>query len=135
VIKKKKTPLVKKIPQVKKRILVVDDEAPLAEMIAEYCEALGFRAKSLTSGEHMMEEVKAFSPDLITMDLSMPGMSGLEAIRILRGAPETKHIPILIISAVADNPDAVRDVLKQCEGILKKPLRIKTMKERIESIL
>ena len=118
----------------KKRILIVDDEQPIADLIGDFCVLLGFETRILNGGEDILEEVKAFRPDLITMDLVMPELSGLEVIEMLKADPETKNIPIVVVSAFVGSSSA-EDILSHCRGILAKPLHVHELKEKIDAVL
>ena len=118
----------------KKKILIIDDEASIAELIADFCQHLGFKTKTLNGGEDILQEVKAFSPDLITLDIIMPEHSGLEIIEMLKHDEDTSAIPVLIVSGIGGN-ESVEEALKKSKGVLSKPIKIGTLKEKIESVL
>ena len=118
----------------KKRILIVDDESPIAEMIAEFCQSFGFDTMILNSGEDVLEVVKSFRPDLLTLDLIMPAFSGLEVLEMLKGDEETRNIPVIVISSLG-NSDSAHEVLKLSQGFLPKPLKMEALEEKIEAVL
>ena len=118
----------------KKRILVIDDEGPIADMIGDFCEALGFEVKEYEADQDVLAVVKHFQPDLITLDLIMPKMSGLEVMEIVKSDPETKDIPILILSSIAGD-QSVDEMLRQCQGILQKPIQLTTLREKLSTLV
>ncbi|MEF2229709.1 MAG: ATP-binding protein [Pseudodesulfovibrio sp.] len=91
-------------------ILVVDDDPVLARFLTQVFEGDGFRVRVASSGEGAVELARDLMPGLITMDLMMPGMDGRSAIRCLRRNPFTRHIPILVLSALSDGFSAGGDV-------------------------
>lgn len=119
----------------KRKILVMDDESPIAEVISEFCKSFGFETKILTSGENALEAVKGYKPDLITLDLVMPEISGVEVLEQLKADPETRDIPIIIISSIAGSTSVEEMLKKQTKEILAKPVQIKVLKASIEDAL
>jgi len=81
-------------------ILVVDDEPPVRLFLEQLLADEGFRVLSAPDGPQALAMAKAHHPDLITMDLMMPGMDGATTIRRLRADPDTRHIPVVVISAL-----------------------------------
>ena len=118
-----------------KKVLIIDDEAAAADMISEFFTVFGFQTRTMLSGKTVLEDVQSFKPDLITLDLNMPDISGLEILTLLKKDEKTRHVPVLIISVDGDSVSAFEDVMKQCQGILKKPLKMKILQEKIETIL
>ena len=117
-----------------KKVLVVDDESPIADMLSLFCQAYGFETKVLTSEGDAVSAVKDYMPDLITMDLVMPGTSGLKVIETLKNDLQTRKIPIIVISAYAGAQEA-SEILKLTQAVLQKPVRMKDLGEQIDSIL
>jgi CheY-like chemotaxis protein len=83
-------------------ILVVDDEKDTARMIRRQLERAGYRVRLAHSGEEAIAQTLKHRPDLISMDIQMPGMNGVKAIEILRANPQTTDIPIVVVSVVQD---------------------------------
>ena len=82
-------------------ILVVDDYQDAREMYAEYLQFSGFRVAEARNGNEAVEQAFALKPDLILMDLSLPGMDGWEATRRLKADETTRHIPIVALTGHA----------------------------------
>lgn len=120
--------------ETKKKILILDDESPIAELIGDFCGLLGFETKVLNSGENIVQVVREFQPDLITLDMVMPGMSGLEVLEVLKTDEDTKVIPVIIISSIANNL-AMEGLVNQCKGILAKPIHMDKLQEKINKAL
>ncbi len=117
-----------------KKVLVVDDESPIADMLSLFCQAYGFETKVLTTGSDAVSVVKSYMPDLITMDLAMPGTSGLKVIETLKNDEKTRKIPIIVISAYAGAGE-VSEILKLSSAVLQKPVKMKDLEKHIENIL
>ncbi len=118
----------------KKKILVIDDESPIADMIADFCQTYGFETRVLNSGEKAVEVAKAFRPDLITLDIVMPEKSGLEVADLLKNDPETVNIPIIVISSYTNAVEAAKS-LQIAQAVLQKPVSLKILEENIGSVL
>jgi two-component system cell cycle response regulator DivK len=102
-------------------ILVVDDYQDAREMYAEYLEFSGFRVAEARNGNEAIEQAFALRPDLILMDLSLPGMDGWEATRQLKSDDRTKHIPVVALTghALAGASDGARKA--GCDSFVTKP--------------
>lgn len=102
-------------------ILVVDDYQDAREMYAEYLQYSGFRVAEARNGNEAVTQARALRPDLILMDLSLPGMDGWEATRVLKADEETKHIPIVALTghALAGASEGARKA--GCDSFVTKP--------------
>ena len=102
-------------------ILVVDDYQDAREMYAEYLQYSGFRVAEATNGNEAVAQARSLKPDLILMDLSLPGMDGWEATRVLKADEGTKHIPIVALTghALAGASEGARKA--GCDSFVTKP--------------
>jgi CheY-like chemotaxis protein len=102
-------------------ILVVDDYQDAREMYAEYLQFSGFRVAEARNGNEAVEQAFALKPDLILMDLSLPGMDGWEATRRLKADDRTKHIPIVALTghALAGASEGAKKA--GCDSFVTKP--------------
>jgi CheY-like chemotaxis protein len=102
-------------------ILVVDDYQDAREMYAEYLQYSGFRVAEARNGNEAVAQARALQPDLILMDLSLPGMDGWEATRVLKSDQATKHIPIVALTghALAGASEGARKA--GCDSFVTKP--------------
>src|SRR5580765_3622396 len=98
-------------PAIKPLILIVEDFDDAREMYRDYLEFSGFRAETARDGREAIDKARALQPDLILMDLSLPGIDGWEATRMLKASPETRQIIIIALSAhaLATEGDRARD--------------------------
>ena len=81
-----------------KKVLIIEDEEVLVDMYKVELERLGFNVKYALDGEDGLEAAKEERPDLIILDLLLPGMSGMKVLRTLKDDPETKDIPVFIFT-------------------------------------
>jgi two-component system cell cycle response regulator DivK len=102
-------------------ILVVEDFDDAREMYRDYLEFAGFRVETARDGREAIEKARALQPDLILMDLSLPGIDGWEATRLLKAAPETRQIIIIALSAHALATEGERARAAGCDGFIAKP--------------
>ena len=102
-------------------ILVVDDYQDAREMYAEYLQFSGFRVAEAKNGNEAVEQAFALKPDLILMDLSLPGIDGWEATRRLKSDDRTSHIPVVALTAHDGAPELERATLAGCDWFVPKP--------------
>ena len=102
-------------------ILVVDDYQDAREMYAEYLQFSGFRVAEARNGNEAVAQAFSLRPDLILMDLSLPGMDGWEATRVLKSDDRTKHIPVVALTghALAGASEGARKA--GCDSFVTKP--------------
>jgi CheY-like chemotaxis protein len=102
-------------------ILVVDDYQDAREMYAEYLQFSGFRVAEARNGNEAVEQAFALRPALVLMDLSLPGMDGWEATRVLKADPRTRHIPVVALTghALAGSSEGARRA--GCDAFVTKP--------------
>ena len=102
-------------------ILVVDDYQDAREMYAEYLQYSGFRVAEAKNGNEAVAQARSLRPDLILMDLSLPGMDGWEATRVLKADEATRHIPIVALTghALAGASEGARKA--GCDSFVTKP--------------
>jgi CheY-like chemotaxis protein len=103
-------------------ILIVEDNPMSMELVADLLEAAGYGVLKAVSGEEALREAAARKPDLILMDISMPGMDGLEATRRLKRDPLTAGIPVVALTASIMYVDQERAKAAGCQGMIAKPI-------------
>jgi two-component system cell cycle response regulator DivK len=102
-------------------ILLVEDFEDAREMYRDYLEFSGFRVETAADGHAAIVKARAHRPDLILMDLSLPGVDGWEATRQLKADPDTAHLTIVALSAHALPSDGARARAAGCDGFIAKP--------------
>jgi DNA-binding response OmpR family regulator len=115
------------------RILIVEDNADLAEGIAFNLKLEGHETLVAPDGAAGVESFKVFSPDLVLLDLMLPGLDGYEVLRSIRGAGP--RVPVIILSARAEEADKVRGFKLDADQYVTKPFGILELIERVASLL
>jgi CheY-like chemotaxis protein len=102
-------------------ILLVEDFADTREMYRDYLAFAGFRVETASDGHEAIEKARSLLPDLVLMDLSLPGINGWDATRILKSDPATSHLKIVALSAHALSSDPTGATGFGCDGFIGKP--------------
>lgn len=87
-------------------VLVVDDEPTVRDLMCDILELEDYRTVGVSSGAHALRAFSEFHPDLVMLDVMMPGMTGLEVLRALREEREGEKLPVILVSAVEDDQQA-----------------------------
>ena len=114
------------------RIMVVDDEIPYCEVMAEILKSHGYDVQTAHAVPQATSVLDTFAPDLILMDVMMPGADGLSFVRQLRQDRDLSQVPIIIISALAMSPDKQRALDAGADEFLPKPFTQSELHEAIE---
>ena len=107
-----------------RRILVVDDDPRLLHIVAMYLSIEAFDVATAGNGEDGLREVEANKPDLVILDIMMPGMDGIEMCRRIRTNPDTATIPVLMFSALSGDDDVERARLAGANHLITKPFNL-----------
>jgi len=118
-----------------KQILLVDDEPAITQGIAYYLEREGFAVQTATTGNEALAKISRSSFDLIVLDLMLPDINGLEITRILKQNPQTEGIPIIMLTAKAEEIDIVIGLELDAEDYITKPFSARVLVARINGIL
>ncbi|MGH7411735.1 MAG: response regulator [Candidatus Methylomirabilis sp.] len=118
-----------------KRVLIVEDNPLGLELISELIKAEGHVAITVTDGAEVLAIARAQRPDLILMDIQLPGVDGLTVTHTLKADPETKEIPIIGISAHALRDDVQRALQAGCTAYLPKPLDTRCFRDLVAQLL
>ena len=117
------------------RILVVEDEPDIAALIAYQLTREGFRVETAATGTDAMASVNRAVPDLLVLDLMLPGMSGDEVLDVLRKEPATQSTPVLILTAKKQQEDRIRGLELGADDYLTKPFSPRELVLRVHAIL
>ncbi len=117
-----------------KNVLVVDDSATDTHLLTEILKKNGFSVTTAASGEEGVAKAKKDKPDLILMDIVMPGMSGFEATRSISKDPETAKIPVIICSTKGQETDKAWGLRQGAKDYLVKPINEKVLIEKIKAL-
>lgn len=119
----------------KQRILVVEDEAPIQELLQFNLERKAYRVKVVDSGEKALKSVGKFAPDLILLDIMLPGADGLEVCKRLKGDPKTASIPIIMLTALSEEADIVAGLELGADDYVTKPFSPRVLLARVKAAL
>jgi two-component system cell cycle response regulator DivK len=107
-------------------ILIVDDTAMNLKLTRVLLSGDGYTVHTACDAEHALEVLDKLRPNLILMDVQMPGMDGLELTRLLKRNPDTKDIPVVALTAYAMSGDEERTRAAGCDGYIPKPINTRT---------
>jgi two-component system, OmpR family, phosphate regulon response regulator PhoB len=116
-------------------ILVIEDEEPIQMLLRYNLEADGNRVRVTADGEDTMMLIADERPDLILLDWMLPGISGIEVCRLIRARPETRNIPIIMLTARSEEAERVRGLATGADDYLIKPFSVPELLARIKTIL
>lgn len=119
-----------------KKIMIVDDEESLIELVTAVLEQEGYEVIAAMNGEEALEKLKTVKPDLILLDMMMPGMSGREVCERIRKDPKTKDLKVAFIT-VAKFSETGRDVLKKMNVLdyITKPFENEDLVGRVKKLV
>ncbi len=116
-------------------ILVVDDEEDILELIRYNVEKKGLRVTCVDSGEKALKSIHQMTPDVVVLDLMLPGIGGLDVCRMLKSDPGTRSIPILMLTAKGDESDIVMGLELGADDYVTKPFSMSVLTARIQALL
>ena len=116
-------------------ILIVEDEEPIQILLSYNIEAECYRVRATAQGEDVAHLVNEERPDLIVLDWMLPGISGIEVCRLLRTRPETRDIPIIMLTARGEENERVRGLATGADDYLVKPFSVPELLARVRTIL
>jgi two-component system cell cycle response regulator DivK len=117
------------------RVLVVDDNAMNVELVRHVLDHDGFIVESACDAGEALARIASFQPELILMDIQMPGMDGLELTRRLKTDPLLRHVLVVAFTAFAMHGDEAKMRAAGCDGYLSKPIDVHTFAASVRSIL
>jgi DNA-binding response OmpR family regulator len=116
-------------------VLVVEDDPDISQLVARYLEKAGFVASRISSGREALESVRARHPDLIVLDLMLPQIDGLEVCRLLRANEATAGIPIIMLTARAEESQRIVGLEMGADDYLPKPFSPNELVARVRALL
>jgi len=117
------------------RILVVDDNAANLTLAAVVLEASGCQVLTADSAEQAQSLLITLVPDLILMDVALPGMDGLTLTRLLKADKRLQHVPVIALTAFAMDGDEFKALQAGCDGYIAKPIDTRALPAQIERVL
>jgi two-component system phosphate regulon response regulator PhoB len=117
------------------KILIIEDERPLAVALASILKSEGFEVSLARDGRRGLRQALEMLPDLIVLDLVLPALSGLEVCRALRAGARTRAIPIIMVTAKAEEHDELVGLALGADDYVIKPFRMQVLVERIKRLI
>jgi two-component system, cell cycle response regulator len=117
------------------RVLIVDDERANRQLLEIMLEPEGYELVLATSGEEALASVAAHPPDLVVLDIMMPGINGYVVTSRLKADPTTRHIPVLVLSSLDDRNSQAHGTGAGADGFLSKPVDRRQLRDRVRSML
>ena len=116
-------------------IWCVDDDNTIREIEVYTLTQTGFEAKGFADGISMLEALKTEKPELIVLDIMMPGMDGVDVLKVIRSKPETRRIPVIMATAKGTEMDKIHGLDTGADDYLVKPFGLMEMVSRIKAVL
>lgn len=117
------------------RVLVVEDERDIAALVAYHLTKDGYRVRTAEGGHEALQAVAAEKPDLMILDLMLPGFSGYEVLQEMRRRPETADVPVVVLTARRDEADRVKGLELGADDYVTKPFSPRELVLRVSAVL
>jgi DNA-binding response OmpR family regulator len=118
-----------------KRVVIVEDEEKLAENLANKMQSEGFSVKAVPNGEEGLEIIRGEKPDLVVLDIMLPGLDGLSICRMVRNDPATAEIPIIMLTARGTEVDKIVGLESGADDYIVKPFGLGEFLARVRAVL
>ena len=119
----------------KESILVVEDEDDIRELLRYNLAKEGYQVTGSASGEEALKAVRVAMPDLVLLDLMLPGLDGLEVCRSLKQDPQTRNLPIVMLTAKGEEADIVAGLELGADDYVTKPFSLRVLLARLRAVL
>ena len=123
------------VTRVKRKVLLVDDEDTLRRVMKDLLEREGYIVSEARDGVQALDQVDRFGPDVIVLDLNLPGLDGYGVLSHLRSRPATANIPVVVLTAKSDEDNEVRVFQLGADDFLTKPFRARALSARLDAVL
>jgi len=124
-----------KVQQLKRKVLLVDDEDQLRRVMKDLLEREGYIVGEARDGVQALDQVDQFGPDVIVLDLNLPGLDGYGVLAHLRSRPATQDVPVVVLTAKGDEDNEVRVFELGADDFLTKPFRARALSARLDVVL
>ncbi|HJR50824.1 MAG TPA: response regulator, partial [Gemmatimonadales bacterium] len=116
-------------------VLLVEDEDQLRRVMKDLLERDGYTVAEARDGVQALDQVDRFAPDVIILDLNLPGLDGYSVLTQLRSRPATRSIPVVVLTAKGDEDNEVRVFELGASDFITKPFRAKALSARLEAVI
>jgi len=123
------------VSRIKRKVLLVDDEDALRRVMKDLLEREGYIVAEARDGVQALDQVDRFGPEVIVLDLNLPGLDGYGVLSHLRSRPATASIPVVVLTAKSDEDNEVRVFQLGADDFLTKPFRARALSARLEAVL
>ncbi len=117
------------------RVLVVDDEADITALVAYHLAKAGYRVSTASSGSEALRAAREERPDVVVLDIMLPGVAGLDVLAELRSRPETRDVGVILLTAKRDEPDRIKGLSLGADDYLTKPFSPPELVLRVQALL
>jgi CheY-like chemotaxis protein len=116
-------------------ILIIEDNERNLKLVRDVLQFSGFQTAEARTAEDGLALASASPPDLVLLDLQLPGIDGMEAFRQLRGSPPTAGVPVVAVTALAMKDDRERVLRAGFDGYLEKPISVRELPDQVRAFL
>jgi DNA-binding response OmpR family regulator len=117
------------------KVLLVDDEDSLRKVLKDLLEREGYEVSEARDGVQALDQVDRVGPDIVVLDLNLPGLDGYGVLSHLRSRPATAGLPVIVLTAKGDEDNEVRVFALGADDFLQKPFRARALSARLEAVL
>ncbi len=119
----------------KDKILVIDDEKDILDLVEYNLKQNGYKVTCVATGEEALDAARSFKPDLILLDLMLPGVDGFDVCKDLKSQPDTQEIPVIMLTAKSEDIDVVTGLELGADDYITKPFSPRVLIARVRAIL
>ncbi len=119
----------------KPRVLVVEDDPALAVMLRYNLEKLGYQVDEAADGQEALLRITEAAPDIVLLDWMLPSLSGLEVCRQIRRRPQTRDMPVIMLTARTEEQDSIRGLNTGADDYITKPFSVEALSARMRALL
>jgi putative two-component system response regulator len=123
------------LPQGRGRVLIVDDEASNRDLLVRLLVREGYETDTASNGEEALSTLEGAKPDLVLLDIGLPGLDGFQVCTVIKQRPDTRLLPIVLVTGRGDREHRIRGIRSGCDDFLPKPFDPEELKARVKSLI
>ncbi len=131
----RKAPAIARDEMLKPRVLLVEDDPALAVMLRYNLEKLGYQVDEAADGQEALLRITEAAPDIVLLDWMLPSLSGLEVCRQIRRRPQTRDMPVIMLTARVEEQDSIRGLNTGADDYITKPFSVEALSARMRALL